>query len=1157
MRESLIKILNKIQKEVLSFCIYLLFFLVASSCVSKAPNQEKVYYETFSDFEGKTFGSLTGTPYEKMLENDFKGVTWRYYEDFSTVILALQKGDIDAVVFDSPVVEYASSLYADKLAKFPDLAAPCDFSYILKKNGTLTEPISKIIHEFKSDGTIEALKKKWFSGSDAIMRIDWKKYAIENRENGTLRFAFDPNTMPMVYIGRDHKPAGLEVELVLKIADRLNMGVEFTNTKFPSIFMYLAQDKVDIGASCFVITDERKESVDFCESYYSGGTALLCRRAEIRKESVADADKLNLNSPEITIAVEVGTVNEKETKKAFPKAKYMFVTDATNGFLAVKSKKAHAYAAEKNTFEAYQMIDGEGLKIYRDTVLGVPGNKVIGISKKTKIPKADKIVDTFLEEMWDNGVIKEMLSRWVLRHDYTMPEIEEPKNPELKIRVGTTGLIEPFTFYQNGELAGFDIELAKRFALWCNAELQFDKYDWAGVVTAATTGKVDYVFSNLYATDERREMIDFSRPYAFVQNVLVVSDAVSGSNAHVVSDTSLFTELKSSFDKTFVRENRWILIVKGLGLTLEITLFAGLFGTILGFFLCLCLRSRNKWMRLPASWFSTFMEGIPQLVVLMIIFFVVFGKVAISPTIVGIIAFSIIFSVSVAGILNNGIEAIERGQWEAGKSLGFGKIGVFQRVILPQAIRHVIPLYKSEFVAMMKLTSIVGYISIEDLTKVGDIIRSRTYEAFFPLIAIAVIYFFMSALIMWLIGRVEVRMDVKRRPRRYPKGVNPQLLESESISKEQVLVKDEVLIEIQHLKKVYPNVTPLEDVNAIIRRGEIITIIGPSGTGKSTLLRCINRLEDPTSGKVIIFGQDTGDKQTNLGLLRRRTGMVFQSFNLFAHLTVIENIIMGPIALKGQSKQQAFENGMRLLRSVGMAAKALSYPDELSGGQKQRVAIARTLAMDPEIVLFDEPTSALDPTMVGEVLTVIRSLAQKGLTMMIVTHEMKFARDVSTRIFYMDQGEIYEDGSPEQIFESPKKERTRQFVHKLKVLDLKIDSPDFDFVGLNTQMEQFGRKHMITQKNIMRMQSVFEELCVQSLLPRLGNQFMLRMMIEYSNDDSQIHISVSYSGPSFNPLTADDELPIMIVKGICSEVNYQELEDNEEYTNEIKLKLNF
>ena len=239
------------------------------------------------------------------------------------------------------------------------------------------------------------------------------------------------------------------------------------------------------------------------------------------------------------------------------------------------------------------------------------------------------------------------------------------------------------------------------------------------------------------------------------------------------------------------------------------------------------------------------------------------------------------------------------------------------------------------------------------------------------------------------------------------------------------------LIRIEHLRKEFPDVTPLKDVNLEVNPGEVISIIGPSGTGKTTLLRCINRLEEPTSGKIIIDDEEVTAPKYDLTRIRRKVGMVFQSFNLFSNLNVAENIMTGPVRLLNKTKQEAYDEAMGLLERVGLSEKALNYPDELSNGQKQRIAIMRALAMNPEVMLFDEPTSALDPTMVGEVLQVIKGLAGDGMTMLIVTHEMQFANDVSDRIFYMDEGVIYEEGTPEQIFGSPKKDKTKSFISRL------------------------------------------------------------------------------------------------------------------------------
>ena len=224
------------------------------------------------------------------------------------------------------------------------------------------------------------------------------------------------------------------------------------------------------------------------------------------------------------------------------------------------------------------------------------------------------------------------------------------------------------------------------------------------------------------------------------------------------------------------------------------------------------------------------------------------------------------------------------------------------------------------------------------------------------------------------------------------------------------------LIEVKHLRKEYDDVVPLKDVNATVDEGEVISIIGPSGTGKSTFIRCLNRLETPTSGQILVDGVDMCAPNVDLPKMRQKMGMVFQNYALFNHKLVVENLMMAPMDLLGMSKQEAYDQALELLKLVGLKDKALSWPHELSGGQRQRVAIARGLAMNPKILLFDEPTSALDPQMVSEVLSVITSLAERGLTMLIVTHEMRFARDASSRVFYMDQGELWESGTPKQIY---------------------------------------------------------------------------------------------------------------------------------------------
>lgn len=244
-------------------------------------------------------------------------------------------------------------------------------------------------------------------------------------------------------------------------------------------------------------------------------------------------------------------------------------------------------------------------------------------------------------------------------------------------------------------------------------------------------------------------------------------------------------------------------------------------------------------------------------------------------------------------------------------------------------------------------------------------------------------------------------------------------------------MSDEVLFEIKQLCKSFGKVQVLDHIDATIRKGEVVAIIGPSGSGKSTFLRSLNLLEMPTSGEILFEGKAITDPKSNINVYRQKIGMVFQHFNLFANKTILDNMTLAPIKVLKKSKEEAEKEAMELLARVGLAEKANAYPAQLSGGQKQRIAIVRSLCMHPDVMLFDEPTSALDPEMVGEVLSVMRDLAHEGMTMVIVTHEMGFAREVASRVLFVDEGKIKEENTPEEFFDHPKNERLKEFLSKV------------------------------------------------------------------------------------------------------------------------------
>jgi polar amino acid transport system ATP-binding protein len=351
------------------------------------------------------------------------------------------------------------------------------------------------------------------------------------------------------------------------------------------------------------------------------------------------------------------------------------------------------------------------------------------------------------------------------------------------------------------------------------------------------------------------------------------------------------------------------------------------------------------------------------------------------------------------------------------------------------------------------------------------------------------------------------------------------------------------MIRTVNLCKRFGELTVFRDVNIHIQKGECVAVIGPSGTGKSVLFRTLAMLEKPDCGHVFVNGRDITLKDVNINKVREKFGMVYQGFHLFSHLNVLENITLAPLKVKKMDKKEAQNRAMELLSMVGLSDKRSSFPHQLSGGQQQRVAIARSLAMDPDIILFDEPTSALDPSMTGEVLAIIRKLAKSGLTMMISTHEMRFAQDVADRVFFMDEGGVYEEGTSDQIFNNPKRERTRMFIRKLKVFSYSIISKGFDMVSMNVQIEMFCQKYNVEFKKINYIQLVLEELIIEviSSLCKV-DQPQIDFTIEFSEERDEIEITFNYRGREFNPfVTNDDEehLGVVLVTGISKSINYR------------------
>ncbi len=370
------------------------------------------------------------------------------------------------------------------------------------------------------------------------------------------------------------------------------------------------------------------------------------------------------------------------------------------------------------------------------------------------------------------------------------------------------------------------------------------------------------------------------------------------------------------------------------------------------------------------------------------------------------------------------------------------------------------------------------------------------------------------------------------------------------------------MLEVKCLCKSFGELAVLENVNLTVEEGECIALIGSSGCGKSTFLRSLELLEVPDKGSIAIAGQEITAPQAEVDLIRRQMGMVYQNFFLFSHLNVMDNLCLAPVKLLGMSREEAEAKAKGLLAQVGLLAKAEAYPEVLSGGQQQRIAICRSLMMEPKLLLFDEPTSALDPTMVGEVLAVIRMLARQGLTMLIVTHEMNFAREVADRVLFFAEQGIYEEGTPEEIFEHPQKPKTIAFIQRQKSFRYEVRERTFDLMEMQGGIMTFGEKYGLSSKDDLRLQLCCEETVCAVLEGCYGKDepVLLDVEVFYREADKEIEVVFEYRGKQYHPL--EDEMGVededevafssaAILKNIVSVLSYS----YEQGKNQLRMRL--
>ena len=530
---------------------------------------------------------------------------------------------------------------------------------------------------------------------------------------------------------------------------------------FGSLLPSLVSGKIDVITSSLMITEERKKQIDFSDPYFASGVSIIGKKGNINQLSENKLSELD-DIADKKVGIFTGTVHDAFMEKKYPNAKVFRFENTADMILSLKSGKVDVAMFDLVT-AGLILKHNPDLGILTDDVLDMP----LGIGFSKSNPALLNEFNEFLRQIKQDGTYDIIHRRWFIDDSEaaTMPDFENPDSDKnLVAAVSIEDL--PYVSMKNGNYVGFDVELIQTFAQRFNYHLEMITIEFPALVAALSSGKVDLIADGIAISEERAKQISFSDPYAIFRTAVIGPKLNLAKYQHERIEspkTPFWKKVSESFVNNIILEKRYMMILKGLSVTIIISILAALVGTIFGGLVCFMRMSKNNVMKLFASYFISLIRGTPVLVLLMIIYYVVFASVNINPMVVAIIAFGINFAAYVSEMFRTSIESIDSGQKEAGIATGFTKVQTFIHIIMPQAIQRVLPVYKGEFISLVKMTSIVGYIAVEDLTKASDIIRSRTFDAFFPLIMAAVIYILIAWLLTLMLDYVEINVDPKKR----------------------------------------------------------------------------------------------------------------------------------------------------------------------------------------------------------------------------------------------------------------------------------------------------------------------------------------------------------------------------------------------------------
>ncbi len=742
-----------------------LFILAAMMLVSGlcgCGKREKVI-ASLSDAGEARIGVVVGTVGEIIAHKRFPNARIETFDEIMDSVAAMKAGKLDAVITPYP----GTLNFIKENPEFHTLPEPLeevDTSIAVKKgNDKLLAELDEVITQLKNDGTLADLKQRWFKTD--LSPVEEKNLATP-REGKVLRIGVTTTREPFTFADSNGRVTGHDIELARIIANRLHRSALFSDMKFMALVPALQAGKIDIIVTGMTTTSERRKFVNFTQPYFANALVMLVKKGGGTNKKVtglASPDDLKYKR----IGVLLGSTYDGYATRTYPNATILQYKTISDIVLAVKSGKIDAaiysYDELVELFRHHNDLGFLGKSLFLTPV-------AMGFH-----PRNDELrtaFNQFLKQIRENGQNGEMVRRWMEDGDTRMPDIKPaPAGSTLTVGlVSDNGL--PFTVVQDNRLVGYNIELLERFAAHLGKRITYVDMEFGSLIAAVAGGKIDMIGAVMAITEERKKRIAFSDPYyeagAYVF-ALKKNIAGQGNAAETMQSarfSSFLAGMANSFQSNIIHEKRYSLILAGLKTTVVIALWANIFGALLGALVCFMRMSKKSMFQLPAKVYIAILRGTPVLVVLMLIYYVVFASIEIDPVLVAIIAFGMNFAAYVAEIFRTGIEGIDKGQTEAGTAMGFTRVKTFIYIVLPQTVRRILPVYKGEFISLVKMTSVVGYIAVQDLTKASDIIRSRTFDAFFPLVMVAILYFLISWLLLQSLGYVERRTDPKFKRRK-------------------------------------------------------------------------------------------------------------------------------------------------------------------------------------------------------------------------------------------------------------------------------------------------------------------------------------------------------------------------------------------------------